>query len=52
MSTSDPLTEVHARWGFGALHDGERHRVRLCEGCFFQVLAHIKQGREIQHHFQ
>lgn len=51
MSTSDPLTEVHARLGFVALHDGERYRERLCEGCFFQVLAYIKQEREIQHLF-
>ncbi|ELY8031539.1 hypothetical protein SOH16_006429 [Pseudomonas aeruginosa] len=45
------LGVLHARWGYGARHDGERYRVRLCEGCFFQVLAYIKQERRIQHLF-
>lgn len=56
MRTSVPgygqqLGVLHACWGYGARHDGERYRVRLCEGCFFQVLAYIKQERRIQHLF-
>lgn len=43
--------ELHARWGYGSRHDGERYRVRLCEGCFFQVLAYIKQERRVHHLF-
>ncbi len=42
---------LHASWGYGSRHDGERYRVHLCEGCFFQVLLYIKQEREIQHLF-
>ncbi|WP_306108835.1 hypothetical protein [Pseudomonas sp. 9AZ] len=42
---------LHASWGYGARHDGERYRVCLCEVCFFQVLAYIKQERRIQHIF-
>jgi len=42
---------LHASWGYGARHDGERYRVHLCEGCFFQVLLYIKQEREMQHLF-
>lgn len=42
---------LHARWGYGARHDGEHYRVQLCEVCFFQVLAYIRQERRIQHLF-
>lgn len=43
--------ELHARWGYGSRHDGEHYRVQLCEGCFFQVLAYIRQERRIQRLF-
>ena len=42
---------LHARWGCGSRHDGEHYRVQLCEGCFFQVLAYIRQERRIQRLF-
>lgn len=42
---------LHARWGYGSRHDGEHYRVQLCEGCFFQVLAYIRQERRIQNIF-
>lgn len=34
-----------AHWGYGSMHDGERHEVHLCEGCFFTTLAHFQQAR-------
>lgn len=42
---------LHARWGYGSRHDGEHYRVQLCEGCFFQVLAYIRQERRVQRLF-
>ncbi len=42
---------LHARWGYGSRHDGEHYRVQLCEACFFQVLAYIRQERRIQRLF-
>lgn len=42
---------LQARWGYGAQHDGERYQVRLCESCFFTVLAHLRQQRRVQHLF-
>lgn len=38
---------LQALWGYGAKHDGERYRVHLCEPCFFQALAYLKQERRI-----
>jgi hypothetical protein len=34
---------LKADWGYGTTHDGERYEVHLCELCFFQALANIKQ---------
>lgn len=34
-------------WGYGTRHDGERYRVRLCESCFFQTLAYLREQRRI-----
>ncbi len=42
---------LHARWGYGAKHDGERYRVRLCESCFFTALAQLRQERRIHRLF-
>jgi hypothetical protein len=36
-----------ARWGYGTRHDGERYNVRLCESCFFQTLAYLREQRRI-----
>jgi len=38
---------LQALWGYGSKHDGERYRVHLCESCFFQVLAFLRQERRI-----
>lgn len=42
---------LQARWGYGARHDGERYRVHLCELCFFQALAGLRQERRISRLF-
>ncbi len=39
---------LHANWGYGSEHDGQRFEVHLCEHCFFQTLAYIKQERRVQ----
>jgi hypothetical protein len=36
---------LHAHWGYGAVHDGERYEVHLCESCFFATLVYLKQER-------
>ncbi|WP_338923738.1 hypothetical protein V0M98_36640 (plasmid) [Pseudomonas silesiensis] len=36
---------LKADWGYGTTHDGERYEVHLCEQCFFQALANLKQER-------
>ncbi|TFY85532.1 hypothetical protein DYL61_29435 [Pseudomonas nabeulensis] len=39
---------LQAHWGSGSAHDGERYEVHLCERCFFQAVANLKQERRIQ----
>jgi len=39
---------VQALWGYGAKHDGERYELHLCESCFFQAIAYLKQERRLQ----
>lgn len=41
---------LHAHWGFGALHDGERYEVHLCEPCFFQTIAYLKTKKKRSKH--
>ncbi|UTL78922.1 carbonic anhydrase family protein [Pseudomonas putida] len=41
----------HAHWGCGSEHDGQRFEVHLCEHCFFQTLAYLKQERRVQQLF-
>lgn len=38
---------LQARWGYGSQHDGEHYRAHLCESCFFQALAYLRQERRI-----
>ena len=38
---------LQAHWGYGSQHDGERYQVHLCESCFFQTLAYLRQERRI-----
>lgn len=43
---------LHSHWSYGALHDGERYDVHLCENCFFATLAYLKQERRTAHMFE
>lgn len=38
---------LQALWGYGSQHDGDRYRVVLCESCFFQTLAYLREQRRI-----
>lgn len=42
---------LQAHWGYGSEHDGQRFEVHLCEHCFFQTLAYMKQERRVQQLF-
>ena len=42
---------LHAHWGYGTKHDGERYELHLCEKCFFQALSYVKQERRTQNLF-
>lgn len=42
---------LQAHWGHGTKHDGERYELHLCEGCFFQTIATLKQERRRQSMF-
>ena len=39
---------LQAHWGYGSKHDGERWEIHLCESCFFQAVAGLKQERRTQ----
>lgn len=43
---------LQAHWGYGALHDGERYEVHLCETCFFMTIAYLKQERRTINMFE
>ncbi|BBG89714.1 hypothetical protein ACGSH8M1_023800 [Aeromonas caviae] len=32
-----------ASWGYYSKHDGEQYQVHLCESCFFETLAYLRQ---------
>lgn len=51
LDTGGQFGTLQARWGCGNAHDGERYEVHLCEDCFFQTLAYLKQERRTQHLF-
>ncbi|MGV8865018.1 MAG: hypothetical protein ACOH2T_28195 [Pseudomonas sp.] len=36
---------LQAHWGYGTRHDGEHYKLHLCEDCFFQAIANLKQER-------
>lgn len=42
---------LQAHWGYGTNHNGERYEMHLCEACFFQTFANLKQERRIQNLF-
>ncbi|MHC8380468.1 hypothetical protein [Pseudomonas sp. LB3P14] len=39
---------LQAHWRYGMKHDGERYELHLCESCFFQAVASLKQERRTQ----
>lgn len=43
---------LRANWGYGALHDGQRYEVHLCEACFFATIAYLKQERRTASMFE
>jgi hypothetical protein len=42
---------LHAAWGYGSKHDGDRYEVDLCEACFFSTLSYLKRERQSQRLF-
>ncbi|WP_156958060.1 hypothetical protein [Pseudomonas knackmussii] len=45
------LAVLQATWRLGAIHEGERYHIRLCEECFFRVLGDLRFQRAIQEPF-
>lgn len=44
---------LSAHWGYGSVrHDGERYEVHLCEDCFFETLASLRQSHRSQNMFE
>ena len=43
---------LQAHWGYGALHDGKRYEVHLCEACFFATIAYLQQERRTANMFE
>lgn len=39
---------LQAHWRYSSAHDGERYEIHLCERCFFQAVASLKQERRTQ----
>ncbi len=42
---SPEYASLTADWGYGSPHDGDSYEVHLCEPCFFQTLAYLKEQR-------
>ncbi len=36
---------LSASWGYASQHDGEEYEIHLCEPCFFQAVANLKEQR-------
>lgn len=36
---------MHASWGEGSAHSGEKYELHLCESCFFAQVSAIKRAR-------
>ena len=43
MTGEQNYATLSANWGYGYRHDGERYEVHLCERCFFETLANLRQ---------
>ncbi|GJA20712.1 MULTISPECIES: hypothetical protein [Aeromonas] len=51
-STTTSFGTLEAHWGHSSVrHDGERYQVHLCEDCFFQALANLRQDHRLQNMF-
>lgn len=42
---------LHASWGYGSTHDGERYEVHLCELCFFRTISGLRRERMVNFMF-
>lgn len=42
---------LHANWGYGSSHDGERYEVHLCEPCFFRTISSLRRERMVNFMF-
>jgi hypothetical protein len=40
-----------AQWGFGSKHDGDKYELQICERCFFETVAYLKEQRRMHHMF-
>ncbi|MEN5242874.1 MULTISPECIES: hypothetical protein [Pseudomonas] len=43
---------LQAHWQQGAMHEGERYEIHLCESCFFSTIAYLKQERRTVNMFE
>lgn len=39
------FASVTAKWGYTTSHDGQSYHIHLCESCFFQSLANLREAR-------
>lgn len=39
------FASLTADWGYASSHDGERYDIDLCESCFFNFLASLREAR-------
>lgn len=51
MAGEQNYATLSANWGYGSQHDGERYDVHLCESCFFETLAYLRQSHRQNHMF-
>ncbi|MDY6468301.1 hypothetical protein SKM57_06840 [Acinetobacter faecalis] len=47
QSTKLEFATLCANWGYYSKSDGERYKLQLCEKCFFNVLAILKNQRKL-----
>lgn len=40
---SNEFGTLSASFGYGSLHDSEKYQVHLCESCFFETLAYLRE---------
>lgn len=47
QSTKLEFATLSANWGYYSQSDGERYKLQLCEKCFFNILAILKNQRKL-----